>query len=228
MKTVTVEKAFLPHRLRRTAYCIRKEDLGQCAVVMSKAFHDDPAIRYLLGGTTIGQNDWRYFLTVLKAVYGKCIMLSSSSSINDLLILFPPELKSVPAFGFLKSGGIGLLRFFGPSLFWRSMRYENNCQKIREKLTVPGTWYCMCFVVLPEKQGQGYGSRLIRPTLDIFNHIGVSLYLETHKKLNRLIYKHLGFQEVDISKIPGTETAQYAFLFDCDENIYPASIKSCS
>lgn len=198
--------------LSETAHALQKDELEKGATVMAAAFGSDPSIRYLLGGDSMGREDWRYFLTVLRALYGKCLMLSSDGSIQDLLILFPPELKSVPASGFFLSGGLGLCRFFGAKLLLRSLNYESNCQRIKERFLTPDTWYCMCFAVLPEKQGRGAGSRLIKPVLKALDERHIPLYLETHKEVNTHIYEHLGFRMADVSVIPGTETTQYAML----------------
>lgn len=202
----------LEDTLRTTGYCLREDDLPQAAWVMAAAFGDDPAIRYLLGGEAMGRDDWRYFLTVLRAVYGRCVLLSTDEAVQDLLVLFPPELQSVPAVPFFLRGGVGLCRFFGPALFARSLRYENNCQRVKRRFYTPDMWYCMCFVVQPGLQGQGNGSRLIRPVLQALDARHVPLYLETHKAVNTRIYEHLGFHMADISVIPGTETTQYAML----------------
>ena len=213
MKTVTLENTPLLNRLQRTIYFVKKENLKQSAETMAIAFHDDPAIRYLLSGETTGNHDWRYFFTILQAVYGKCLILSSDQTIQNLLVMFPPHLKGVPIFRFFLNGGIGLCRFFGPKLFLRSLNYEKNCQRIKDRFLTPNTWYCMCFVVRPEKQGQGIGSRLIKPVLQALDDYHILLYLETHKEINTYIYEHLGFHMVDISAIPGTNTAQYAMLW---------------
>ncbi len=202
----------LADTLRTTGYCLREDDLPQAARVMAAAFGDDPAIRYLLGGEAMGRDDWRYFLTVLRAVYGRCVLLSTDEAVQDLLVLFPPELQSVPAVPFFLRGGVGLCRFFGPALFARSLRYENNCRRIKRRFSTPDMWYCMCFVVQPGLQGQGNGSRLIRPVLQALDARHVPLYLETHKVVNTCIYEHLGFHMADVSVIPGTETTQYAML----------------
>ncbi len=212
MKRTSSECNSLWKQLLETAYSVQKYDLEQAARVMAAAFGSDPSIRYLLGGASEGMHDWRYFLTVLKTVYGKCLMLSSDAAVQDLLVLFPPELKAVPALSFFQHGGFGLCRFFGPKLLLRSLKYENNCQRVKNRFLTPDTWYCMCLVVAPEKQGRGVGSRLIRPVLEILDKQCIPLYLETHKKINTRIYEHLGFSTVDISCIPGTATAQYAML----------------
>ena len=139
-------------------------------------------------------------------------MLSSDEQINSLLILFPPELKAVPTMPFMLNGGISLCRYFGVSLYLRSLSYENNCQKVKSRYAAPDMWYCMCFVVKPQLQGQGVGSRLIRPALGIFERNHIPLYLETHKKTNVEIYKHYGFEVVDCNPIPKTEIMQYSMV----------------
>ena len=198
--------------LSQTAYSVQKKDLIAAAKVMAAAFTDDASIRYLLGGKSEGRNDWRYFLCVLKAIYGKCVMLSADEQINSLLILFPPQLKAVPTIPFMLNGGIGLCRYFGVCLYLRSLSYENNCRAIKSRYATPDTWYCMCFAVKPELQGQGIGSRLIRPALDIFERNNIPLYLETHKKSNAEIYKHYGFETADRNPIPKTDIMQYSML----------------
>ena len=198
--------------LSETGYCIQKKDLVAAAKVMAAAFSDDASIRYLLGGKKEGHNDWKYFLCVLKAIYGKCIMLSADERVESLLILFPPQLKAVPVIPFLVNGGAGLIRCFGASLFLRSLRYENNCQAVKSQYVTPDTWYCMCFAVNPRVQRQGAGSRLIRPVLEVLEQNNISLYLETHKAVNVEIYRHLGFENACISMIPGTDIEQYSMI----------------
>lgn len=198
--------------LSKTAYCVQRKDLVVAAKVMAAAFSDDSSIRYLLDGKAEGKNDWRYFLCVLKAIYGKCVMLSADEQINSLLILFPPQLKAVPTIPFMQNGGIGLCRYFGLNLYIRSLNYENNCQEVKSRYTTPDTWYCMCFVVVPALQGQGVGSQLIRPTLEIFERNHIPLYLETHKAINVEIYKHYGFEIVDCNPIPKTGIMQYSMI----------------
>ncbi len=91
-----IQKTALWKACSNTAYFLQQKDLPRGAAIMASAFRADPSIRYLLGGKTLGENDWRYFDTVLRAIYGKCIQLSTDRSLNDLLILFPPQLKAVP------------------------------------------------------------------------------------------------------------------------------------
>lgn len=205
-------KGSLYDELAAAGHWVKRKELTAAAKVMASAFHDDPSIRYLLGGEKEGEADWKYFYCVLKAVYGKCIMLSTDEGLNDLLVLLPPRLKAVPTFSFLQKGGIFLSRFFGPGLFIRSFRYERNCRIIKSRFLTPRSWYCMCFAVSPGMQGRGLGSRLIKPVLDVFDRYDIPLYLETHKAGNVSMYTHLGFTAVDVTKIPATDITQYAML----------------
>ena len=210
MKKYRIGKTELSARLFDAAHEVQREELAAAAKVMAAAFSDDASIRYLLGGEGEGEHDWRYFLCVLRAICGRCVMLASDEAVNSLLILFPPQLKAVPTIPFLLHGGIGLYRVFGPGLFLRSLRYENNCRAVKKRYTTPDAWYCMCFAVAPELQGKGIGSKLIRPALAAFEQNRVPLYLETHEALNVEIYEHYGFRAVGASTIPGTDIEQYS------------------
>lgn len=193
-------------------YSLDRADLPAAAKLMASAFSRDPSIRYLLGGIEAGSRDWEYFLCVLRALYGKCLILSLDEGINSLLILCPPELKAVPTVSFLVGGGAALFRSFGPDLFFRSLNYEGNCRAVKSRFAAAHTWYCLCLAVSPQLQGRGLGSRLIRPALETLEASRCSLYLETHRELNVSIYRHLGFELLDSSPIPGTNITQYAMM----------------
>lgn len=48
--------------------------------------------------------------------------------------------------------------------------------------------------VLPEAQGRGLGTALLRPTLDLCDRNGLPAYLEASSARNALLYERLGFQ----------------------------------
>lgn len=106
----------LADSLRSMGYCVQEGDLPQAARVMAAAFGDDPSIRYLLGGEAMGRDDWRYFLTVLRAVYDRCVLLSTDETVQDLLVLFPPELQTMPAAPFFLPGAAGAGRAACPAV----------------------------------------------------------------------------------------------------------------
>lgn len=205
----TEEKA-IARALCESAYPLSKKDLPRAAQIMAAAFDKDPSIRHLLGGEREGRHDRRYFLTLLKAIYGRCVMLSRETPADSLLILFPPRKTSVPTLRFLLAGGLALPLFFGGGMFPRSMAYEENCKRVRAKTAARNAWYCMCFVVSPERQGKGVGSSLLSPVLGVLDRYRVPLYLETHRAENVSLYEHFGFALTDVGRIPRTGITQYA------------------
>jgi GNAT superfamily N-acetyltransferase len=58
--------------------------------------------------------------------------------------------------------------------------------------------------VTPEAQGQGLGSRLMRPTLDRCDEQGLPAYLEASSERNAVLYERLGFQCTEVLRFAGS------------------------
>ena len=58
--------------------------------------------------------------------------------------------------------------------------------------------------VLPEKQGRGLGSALMRPTLDRCDREGLPAYLEATTERSAALYERLGFQLTDELRVGGS------------------------
>ncbi len=61
MQSQTLSHQNLTRALQAAGRGVRPEELEACAHLMARAFHDDPAIRYLLGGTDLGPEDGDFF-----------------------------------------------------------------------------------------------------------------------------------------------------------------------
>jgi ribosomal protein S18 acetylase RimI-like enzyme len=73
----------------------------------------------------------------------------------------------------------------------------------RHKLDVQGDhWYLWLLGVDPPRQGQGLGSRLVRPVLDQADAGGVACYLDTTLERNLTFYRRLGFEVAFAGQIP--------------------------
>mgnify|MGYP004604432115 FL=1 len=212
MKKQNPSFRFSSRSLPTSGYALQKKDLPRAAEVMARAFFHDPSIRFLCGGQTTGPHDREYFRAVLKSLSGEALILATDEAVGDLLVLLPPGSRDISPLRFFQNGGLKLLGLFGPGLFLRSLRYENNCQKIQDRVAPREAWTCLCFVVAPERQGRGEGSRLMKPLLRALDERGIPLYLETHRERNLEIYRHYGFEEADVSRIPKTNIRQYALL----------------
>ncbi|HEY2718420.1 MAG TPA: GNAT family N-acetyltransferase, partial [Solirubrobacteraceae bacterium] len=58
--------------------------------------------------------------------------------------------------------------------------------------------------VAPEAQGQGLGSKLMRPTLDRCDEQGLPAYLEATSERNAALYERLGFQCTEVLRFAGS------------------------
>ena len=60
------------------------------------------------------------------------------------------------------------------------------------------------FGVSPDRQGQGLGSALMRPTLDRCDEEGLPAYLEASSERNAALYERLGFELKDELRFAGS------------------------
>ncbi|WP_162683453.1 GNAT family N-acetyltransferase [Rhodobacteraceae bacterium DSL-40] len=58
-------------------------------------------------------------------------------------------------------------------------------------------WYLPVMGVVPERQGQGLGTALMRPVLERCDATGTLAYLEATTERSRALYARLGFEQTD-------------------------------
>lgn len=63
-------------------------------------------------------------------------------------------------------------------------------------------WYLLMLAVDPTFQGQGFASRVVIPILDRCDHEKVGAYLECSDPKNVDLYRHYGFEEMGLIKLP--------------------------
>jgi GNAT superfamily N-acetyltransferase len=64
-------------------------------------------------------------------------------------------------------------------------------------------FYLALLGVVPEQQGRGLGSRLMRPVLDRCDREGIPAYLEASTPRSRELYARHGFEMVEEVRLPG-------------------------
>jgi GNAT superfamily N-acetyltransferase len=73
-------------------------------------------------------------------------------------------------------------------------------------------WYFYTIGVDPNFQGQGFGSRLIRPMLARIDEEQLPCYLDTNTEKNVALYEHYGFKVVKRYQIPGSEVINWSMV----------------
>jgi ribosomal protein S18 acetylase RimI-like enzyme len=73
----------------------------------------------------------------------------------------------------------------------------------------PKHFYLATLGVAPEHQGEGIGSRLLAPILEICDSDGIPAYLESSKHSNIAFYARHGFRVIDDLRLPGGGPTTY-------------------
>lgn len=193
-------------------YKIKKEDLKRCAEVAAHAFIDDESSKFLFSSKLSYEALYDYYLLLYKAAYSKMHMFAESEKINGFAIVAPIKNSELSPWDCIKTGGLKTMLSMGFGVILRSLEYENHCIKIRSKIIQPNTWYIFQFGVSPDKQGQGLGSKIMKPILNWLDSEKIACYLETNKASNVNIYNHLGFSLKDITTLPKKKVNQFAML----------------
>ena len=73
-------------------------------------------------------------------------------------------------------------------------------------------WYIKAIGVAPKYQGQGFGSRLIKPMLSRIDEEELPCYLDTNNEENVALYERFGFNVVKRYVIPGSDVINWSMI----------------
>ena len=182
------------------------DEIPELAATLARAFAHDPFYEFLAGDAPERnqrmRDGWTGFLR--HATNG----LSHTYTTDDhagVAVWHPPGYSGA---GFIDSlrllpsatrmaGSIGRLRDVSRAI---------AALEHRRRLHAPGPHvYLSVLGVEPERQGEGIGSSLMRPALELATGAGVPAYLETATGRNVLLYERVGFAVVEELTIPGTD-----------------------
>ncbi len=170
-------------------------DLPQLAQTLGHAFHDDPAMSWVMpDARRRQQRGSEYFEALLKHVYmpkGEVYMTPDHSAValwgppGDWQVKASAMLRLVPAMirglGRRVPVGLGMV----------------NMMEARHKQQAEPHWYLAFVGTRPDRQGRGYGSALVRHILGRCDADGLPAYLEASAPRNRDLYLRHGFEVLE-------------------------------
>jgi GNAT superfamily N-acetyltransferase len=172
------------------------DDVAHLKAMMAEAFFEDPVLGWLMP-------DDRKRLVRLRRVFAielRYMALArgrvwTTSDLTGAALTTPPGRWRVPLHATLLEGsafGINISRAarLGAAMEWRHVRERH--------------YYVRDVGVLPDMQGKGLGSRLLRPTLDRCDHEGLPAYLEASSERNAVLYERLGFNIISELRVGGS------------------------
>lgn len=194
-------------------YKLDKKDVDKSAEIISKAFSEYPMFQNILGDKLNSTNLKIVFKFLIKQaiLYGNAY--ATSNNMEAIILYSDYKDYNVGLISSLRSGLLSLMKI-GAEAGKRFNVFNEYCVKTHKENIKEPHQYVILLGTDPDKQGQGYGSRLMHHILKISNEKRQPCYLETHGDKNVEFYKGLGFKVVSEGVVPGTDIIQFAMIRD--------------
>ena len=181
---------------------LTRADVRPAAEVLGRALHQDPFFKAIAPG----EKERRPIL--IRQMAG-----AIRYSLHHGLVEACPNLEAVAVW--LPPGrthvDLGRMTQAGPAALWdmmsmppkamrRAMPFRKPMDDLHRRVAPGPHWYLWILGVDPRYQRQGLGTRLVHHRFADID--GSAIYLETARRVNVSYYERLGFEAVDLAKIP--------------------------
>ncbi|WCB92032.1 hypothetical protein DSM104299_00713 [Baekduia alba] len=177
---------------------VHEQDIDTLAGALTRAFHDDPVTRWVYAGEP-KRPQWsgRFFAWQLERLMPQDVSWTTDDGAGGAALWALPN-------RWRESGRetLSLLRLTLPGVLPRLPRVMRGLGQVELRHPSERHLYLAVLGVDPERQGQGVGSQLIRPGLDLCDRERLPAYLETGKEANVAFYGRHGFAVVDRIDLP--------------------------
>jgi ribosomal protein S18 acetylase RimI-like enzyme len=188
---------------------LERAEVADAARALARAFEGDPALVSLFADPARRARALRAFLAVPLADalrHGYAEVLLVDGTMAGAAVWFPPgaypfgarrQLRALPR--------MLAVAVAAPREFQRLGRFGSN---VDAAFPEDRPWYLCVVGVVPEAQGRGLGTRLLRPGLERCDAAGGDCYLETDTPEATRLYERLGFETIEARArlLPGGPT----------------------
>jgi GNAT superfamily N-acetyltransferase len=175
------------------AGAIRKasaEDVPRLADALARAFHDDPGWSHLLPHPGDRTERLRlFFETELRGLGMPHGLVWTTDEVVGAAAWAPPDAWRVPVATTVRELP-PMARVFGNRLL---LAFRSRLRMEGRHPRKPPHWYLAFMGVVPEWQGRGLGTALMRPVLESLDAAGIPAYLESSSTRSRALYQRNGF-----------------------------------
>jgi ribosomal protein S18 acetylase RimI-like enzyme len=172
------------------------QDIHSLKKVLAEAFFDDPVLGWLMpeDNKRLGRLR-RYFGIELRHLALARGRVWTTSDLAGAALSLPPGRWRSPLSVTLREGSAFGLRVsraarLGAAIEWRHLRGPH--------------YYVRDIGVLPNMQGRGLGSALMRPTLERCDRESLPAYIEASSERSAALYERLGFQHTRELRVGGS------------------------
>lgn len=182
------------------------QQVARATEVLFRVFRDDPLWDHILPNEQHRDRVLRQLIDVsvrYAHLYGE---IHACSPACEGVAAWQPPTSREPGFGgMVRAGAFGMFISLLPSglkNIRRIMNYLSYTSELHHKAVEGRHWYLDMLGVLPEHQGKGHGSRLLRSVIVRADAEGLPIYLETQNECNVAFYRRFGFAVVTDSPLP--------------------------
>jgi len=178
------------------------KDIPAAAGVQTRAFLDDPYTHYTLRdyNRRPAQLHALMVLTLRYACrYGE---VYATPGMEGVAAWIPPGVEPETNWHMIRVGALPIIWKVGPRVIHSYLVVERLAHELRERHLSGSHWYLSQMGVEPRLQGQGYGHRVLSPTLRTIDRQGLAVYLETLNPKAIPFYQSLGFQVCEEVSLP--------------------------
>jgi ribosomal protein S18 acetylase RimI-like enzyme len=176
---------------------VHATDVAPLAAVLARAFHDDPVTRWVYAAER-RRAKWagRFFRWQLERLASLDASWTTGDRDGAALWALPERWR--------EDGRetLTLLRQTLPGVLPRLPRVLRGLGQVEARHPGQRHLYLAVLGVDPAAQGNGVGSRLIRPGLELCDREGLPAYLETGRERNLAFYGRHGFRVLDELQLP--------------------------
>ncbi len=182
---------------------LRESEIEPAAETLARAFHDYPAFVYVFPDAAERKKELPLLLQSFVhygVLHGE--VYATSPNLEGVAVWLPPGypggFEKVPE---VSKGALERMMYFGAQVY-----------AVRQRHVPAAHWFLEFIGVIPELQGRGYASILLKPMLARIEREHLPCYLDTEKEENVAIYQHYGFKVVEDMMVPGTEIRSWGMV----------------
>lgn len=175
-------------------------------------YRNNDLYTYICGG----HFDERIVKEILLSSYSvaadSAIAYADSPALNACAVWIPSGIVRANLHNFIKNGGTNLIKYGGPELILRVIKYVKLISDMKKVHTRHNDWYLFNYECKPEADSEELFINLIKPVVDYAWTTGRSCYAEATLESRISGYLKMGFHFVDKAKISKTDITMYSMM----------------
>jgi ribosomal protein S18 acetylase RimI-like enzyme len=173
------------------------QDVEPLAEMLARAFDDDPVSGWFYRSLrSRPRNLQRFFAWQMRRLVAQEQVHMTADRAGAAVWALPDRWRETPM------EGLRLLRSVGPALLPRLPLALAGIRRVEQHHPAERHLYLAVLGVEPERQGEGLGSALLRPGLDLCDTERIPAYLESSKERNVAFYGRFGFRVTEELRLP--------------------------